>query len=328
MQTTAYKHLRYSLVLALIVLAGCESAPFKIGIWKDKDIPAEKAEKLRRLNTELFKAIKTDRDDAELLFSKNYLEQKNIKVQFDYVNKLRSENEYVLLEDYYIVNKGLSDDELEPINNTEINYVPLAKEMYIAFFIPKNAQNKLMLTVAYGKFSYGWKAQHMALGYYTQQGKTATECYEMAKKDYANGYLVNAINNITMALNCLSPSRYWKQPNSKEINDFADRIITEANEKITYPIVLRGIKSKPAIFSISSHSREEGVTQYVYYLTKIKLTDRAALEEENQQIKQQLPKIFAGIDKGKKNMLYSAMNQKPVAGESINHVDFEEKIDN
>jgi hypothetical protein len=302
--------------------------PVKTGVWEGKDIPTDKAEKLRQLNTNLFKAIKTDRDDAELLFSTDYLEQKNKKVQFDYVNKLRSEDEYILLKDYYIVNKGINDEDLQKIDHPELQYVPVAKEMYIAFFIPKHKQDKLMLTIAYGKFNYGWKAQHMALGYYTQQGKTTTELYETAKTEYANGYLINAINNITLALNCVSPSRYWKQANAEEIKKFAETVVNEANSKMNYPIVFSNIKSKPAIFSISSNSKEEGLTQYVYYLTKLKLADSAAIKKENEQVKQQLPKLFPGIDKGKKTMLYSAMNQKPIVGESVDHVDFEEKIDN
>ena len=328
MPFTIYKNLRYSLVITLIFLMGCESVPVKTGVWNVKDVATDKAEKLRQLNTDLFKAIKRDRDEAELLFSKEFLQQKNIKVQFDYVNKLRSEDEYVLLKDYYIVNKGISEDDLTPIDNPDINYPPLAKEMYIAFFIPKNKQNKLTLTVVYGKYDIGWKANQIALGYYTQQGKTATELYEIAKQSYADGYLVNAINNITMALNCVSPSKYWKASNGKEIKEFAERVIDEANSKINYPIVLDNIKSRPAIFSISSNSKEEGVTQYIYYLTSLQLTDSAALKKENEQVKQQLPTIFPGIEKGKKTMFYSAMNQKPIAGESIGHVDFEENINN
>lgn len=329
MQFAFYKHLIYCLTFTLILLVGCESVPTKNGVWKDKDIPADKAEKLRKLNTDLFKAIKTDRDDAELLFSKAFLENtKNIKVQFDYVNKLRQESEYVLFRDYYIVNKGIFDDELEAIYNPEINYEPLAKEMYLAFFLPEDKQNKLMLTIVYGKYDIGWKANHIALGYYTQQGKTATELYETAKADYALGHVINAINNITMALNCVSPSVYLKQANDKEIRDFATRVIDEANAKIDYPIVLGNIRSKPAVFSISSNAKEEEFVQYVYYLTQLKLTDSAALKRENEQVKQQLPKIFPGINNGKKTMVYSAMRQKPIIGKSIDHFDFEEKINN
>jgi hypothetical protein len=110
MRFTTYKNFSYSLLITLIFLMGCESAPVNPGVWKDKEIPADKAEKLRQMTTDLFKAIKRDRDEAELLFSKEYLQQKNIKVQFDYVNKLRSEDEYVLLKDYYIVNEGGIND--------------------------------------------------------------------------------------------------------------------------------------------------------------------------------------------------------------------------
>lgn len=328
MPFTIYKNLRYSLVITLIFLMGCESVPVKTGVWKNKEIPTDKAEQLRQLNTDLFKAIKTDRDDAELLCSKELLEQKNIRVQLDHVKKLRNENEYTLLKDYYIVNKGISEDGLTPIDNPDINYVPLAKEMYLAFFIPKQTKNKVMLTLVYAKYNIGWKINNIAIGYYTQQGKTATELFEIAKNDYAQGYLVNAINNIILATNCLSGSAYLKATNAKEIKDFAQKIIDEANSKITYPIVLTNIKSRPAIFSISSNSKEEGVTQYIYYLTSLKLTDSAALKKENEQVKQQLPTVFPGIDKGKKTMYYSAMNQKPIVGKSIDHLDFEEKINN
>jgi hypothetical protein len=330
MRFTTYKNFSYSLLITLIFLMGCESAPVNPGVWKDKEIPADKAEKLRQMTTDLFKAIKRDRDEAELLFSKEYLQQKNIKVQFDYVNKLRSEDEYVLLKDYYIVNEGgINDnDVLKGIDNPEVDYQPLAKEMYLAFFIPKQKQNKIMLTLVYAKYDIGWKVNEIAIGYYTQQGKTATQLFEIAKNNYAQGYLVNAINNIMLAANCRSGSAYLKAANGEDIQSFSKKIIDEANSKINYPVVLNNIKSKPAIFTISSNSTEEGFTQYVYYLTKLKITDTAGLKKENEQVKLQLPAAFPGINKGKKTMFYSAMNQKPIVGKSIDHMDFEEKIDN
>ncbi|MGY3212074.1 hypothetical protein [Mucilaginibacter sp. HD30] len=329
MHFSIHKNLRYSLIFAFTFLMGCESAPIKTGIWKDKDIPADKAEKLRQLNTDFFKAINTDRNDAEILCSKELLEQKNIIVQLDHVKKLRSEKEYTLLKDYYVVNKGGFDDNvLKMIEHPEINYVPLAKEMYLAFFIPKDTKNKVMLTLVYAKYDIGWKVNNIAVGYYTQQGKTATELFEIAKKDYAHGYLVNAINNIVLATNCLSGSAYLKAANGEEIKGFAKKIIDEANSKITYPVVLNNIKSKPAIFTISSDSKEDRFVQYVYYITTLKLADTAALRKENDQVKQQLPKVFPGIDKGNKIMFYSAMREKPKVGESIGHADFEEKINN
>lgn len=330
MQFTTYKNLSYSLLITLTFLVGCESAAVNPGVWKDKEIPADKAEQLRQLNTDLFKAIKRDRDEAELLFSKEFLQHKNIKVQFDYVNKLRSEDEYDLLKDYYIVNKGANDDDdiLKAIEHPEIDYQALAKEMYLAFFVPKQKQNKVMITLVYAKYDIGWKVNQIAIGYYTQQGKTATELFEIAKNDYAQGHLVNAINNIMLATNCLSGSAYLKAANGDEIKSFAKTIIDEANSKIKYPLVLNNIKSKPAIFTISSNATEEGFTQYVYYLTKLKITDTAGLKQENEQIKLQLPSAFPGINKGKKTMFYSAMNQKPIVGKSVDHMDFEEKIDN
>ncbi len=325
MRLIVYKPTCLILLLTILLSYGCQAPP-KEGVWKDKDIPA----KLRQLNTDLFKATKTDRDDAELLCSKELLEAKNLKVQFDYVNKLRNENEYTLLKDYYIVNKGGNDDDdiLKAIEHPEIDYQPLAKEMYLAFFIPKQKQNKIMLTLVYAKYDIGWKVNQIAIGYYTQQGKTATQLFEIAKNDYAQGYLVNAINNIMLATNCLSGSAYLKAANGEEIKSFAQKIISEANSKIKYPLVLNNIKSKPTIFTISSNATEEGFTQYVYYLTRLKITDTAGLKQENEQVKLKLPAAFPGINKGKKTMFYSAMNQKPIVGKSIDHMDFEEKINN
>lgn len=328
MRSITYKPTQLILFFSILFSYGCQ-APLEKGVWKDKAIPSDKAADLRQLNTDLFTAINTDRDDAEVLCSRELLEQKNIKVQLDYVKKLRNENEYTLLKDYYVVNEGGNDDEvLKMIENPEINYVPLAKEMYLAFFIPKQTKNKIMLTLVYAKYDIGWKVNNIAIGYYTQMGKTATELFEIAKKDYAQGYLVNAINNITLAGNCISGSAYLKAANGEEIKSFTKQIIDEANSKIKYPLVLNNIKSKPSVFSISSNAKEDEFTQYVYYLTRLKITDTAGLKQENDQVKLQLPAAFPGINKGKKTMFYSAMNQKPIVGKSVDHMDFEEKINN
>ena len=327
MRPTILNYIKASLLVTAIFFIGCDTAPSTPGVWKDKDIPAGKAEKLHQLNTDLFKAIKTDIDDAELLLSKEYLEQKNIKVQFDHINKLRKDDEYVLLKDYYIVNKGDADN-LKAADSIELAYKPLAKEMYIACFIPKNKLDKTMLTIVYANYDIGWKANSIVLGYYTQQGKTSTELYELAKKDYAQGYLVNAINNIIMAQNCLSGSAYIRAANRHEIVEFAKRLMDEANSKFNYPLTISGVKTNPKIFTVSSNAKEGEFTQYIYYLTKLKLTDTAAVRKENDEIKQHIAGIFPGIDKGKKTMYYSAMNQKPIVGKSIDHLDFEEKINN
>lgn len=329
MRSIACKPTCLIILLTILISYGCETPP-KEGVFKDKAIPADKASQLHQLNTDLFKAIKTDRDDAELLCSKELLQQKNLKVQFDYVNKLLTENDYVLLKDYYIVNKGGNDDNdiLKGIENPEVDYQPLAKEMYFAFFVPKQKQNKIMLTLVYARYDIGWKANNIAIGYYTQLGKTVTQLFEIAKKDYAQGYLVNAINNIMLAANCKSGSAYLKAANGDEIAEFSKKVINEVNSKIKYPLMLSGVKTHPEVFSISGDAKEDEFVQYIYYLTKLKITDTAALKQENEQVKQQLPAAFPGINKGKKTMFYSAMNKKPIVGQSIDHMDFKEKIDN
>ncbi|PJJ79335.1 hypothetical protein [Mucilaginibacter auburnensis] len=308
----------------LFTINGCEK-PAEEGIYKDKAIPTEKASMLHNLNNNLFKAIKTDRDDAELLCSTDFLKQKNIKVQFDYINKLRNEDEYVLLKDYYIVNGGDERSGLIAIDHPEVKYVPLAKEMYMAFFVPKHKQNKLMLTVVYGKFEIGWKANEISLAYYTQRGKTSTELLDLAKEEYSKGYLVNAINNIMMAANATS-SKYLKNPHAEEISTFSQKVIDEANAKISYPLTLSEVSTKPKIISISSNAKEDEFLQYIYYITNLKIADTGGLKRENNEIKKALPKIFPGIDKGEKTILYSAMSQKPVVGEAIPHFDVTEKI--
>ena len=329
MRSIVYKPVRLIILFTVLFAYGCQTPP-KEGIFKDKEIPADKATQLRQLNTDFFKAVKTDIDDAELLCSKELLEEKRLKVKFDYVTRLRNEAEYTLLKDYYIVNKGGNNDDdiLKAIDNPEVNYQPLAKEMYLAFFIPKQKQNKIMLTLVYANYDIGWKVNEIAIGHYTQQGKTATQLFEIAKKDYAQGYLVNAINNIALAGNCLSGSNYLKAANREEIGQFTEMILKEANSKFTYPLKISSVKTNPAIISISSDAKEDKFVQYIYYLTRLKLTDTAAVRKENEQVQKQLPKIFPGIDKGKKTIFYSAMNQKPIVGKSIAHMDFEEKIDN
>lgn len=314
--------------LCAVLLFGCSDAPHKPGIWEGKSIPKEKAEMLRGLNTQLFKAIKTDQDEAELLLSESFLHQNNIPGLFSFINSQMQSGDYYLLKDYYVVNKRISRDDFEENEHPQLNYFPLNREMYFAFFIPKNtlALNKVMLTVAYGKYDYGWKANHIVSGYYTQNGKTAEELYKIAADSYAKGYLINALNNINMAIKCLNASNYLRSPIQDKVEELYSTIATAANAKYQYPIELNNIKGKPQITAIGSTCKDDGLLQYVYYLTKINLTDTNALRAENNKVKQQLDAMFPGFHMGKKSILYSAMREKPTPKKGVPHVNFTEVV--
>jgi hypothetical protein len=171
--------------------------------------------------------------------------------------------------------------------------------MYLAFFIPKEKKQD-NANLVYAKYDIGWKVNNIAIGYYTQQGKTATELFEIAKIDYAHGYLVNAINNIMLAANCLSGSAYLKAANGEDIKSFSKKIIDEANSKINYPVVLNNIKSKPAIFTISSNSKEDRFTQYVLH-NHVKISRYCRrLEKKMTRLNNNYPQFFRALIRAKR----------------------------
>lgn len=269
-----------------------------------------------------FKDLKAkDFINLKLLMSKDLIDDKATEKTADVVGNYLTDNDFSVMDEYYIVNGKKVDDTLTVSGTGEnaynIKYPGVTKETYIAFYIPKKGENKYMITTIYGKYSYGWKLSDMEVSPYTVNGKTAPELYKFAKEEYDKKYIVNAYNNLALAASCLKPSPVWKYPNESDISDFYSKVTNEANQKYRYPMTLSELPARPMVLSMYTKTTDAGTYPLIMYMTHLNISDTNAVKAENMQVKKALAKTMPGIDKDIKYVYYEAFNKYPRSDESV-----------
>jgi hypothetical protein len=167
--------------------------------------------------------------------------------------------------------------------------------------------------VGYAKYSYGWKICFMDMQPYGFNGKNAQELFEVAKDQYSKGQLIDALNNINLAIISLRPNEIWVYDNEPEVYRFYNKVTADANKAYKFPTPVDDLLSRPYIVSINNKTTREGSFPQITYVTKVKLKDTAAIKAENLLIRKALGKLMPGIDKNNQYIYYLAYNQQPTS---------------
>jgi len=302
-----------SILLLIIVIQSCNLVPMKPGIWKNDKIDAGKQKDFHALNELFLKNIKAgDQDAAENMLSKDLLDKSGYKRTLELIGNRLKEGNYSLNEEYYLINTVRHGVFKNPnTDSLDLDYAAVAKEMYIAYLIPKEPENKFMITLVYGKFDYGWKIDKLELEKYTENGKGTAALYQQAQAQYAKGYLIDAANSMAMAHDCGNPSEELKSLFTNDMHVFYQNLVTGLNRRYKYPLAIAGVSTQPRIFRIDNQNVKGGTYPAVCYLTSFDLRDTVAIKKENEQVKKVIGNILPGIDKDKKYMLYYVYHQKP-----------------
>jgi len=309
------------LVMALLfVLQSCgNEIP---GSWKNDEIKTGKRDDFHKLNEQLFKALKNkDIVEAKSMMSKELVEGTySTSRAVDLIGNYLTDNKYNLLDEYYVVNKYKDFDTIKAkntgVNSYDLYYPATAREMYFAFYVPESGNNRYIITTVYAKYSYGWKVSTLEVSPYTVNGKTAPELFKLAKEQFDKKYIINARNNMALAVTCLKPTSIWQYPEEGEIIDFNGKVITEAKEKCKFPIMIN-LPTRPMVLQVYTKENAEGTFPMVYYMTHINIKDTNEVKQENIQIKKILSKALPGIDKDNKYVYYEAFNRFPNSSVSV-----------
>jgi hypothetical protein len=310
-------------LILTIVLQSCQPKP---GSWKNAQINAGKREDFHELNKQVFKSLQAN-DPAQLsaVMSKELLEDPAVNRTIELISNGLKPSGYKMFDEYYIVSDSLKADTIKTtgrgINDYNVCYVGIAKEMYIAFFTLGTANDQSIITAVYGKYDYGWKLNELDLNQYTINGKTASEFFKLANEKINKNQLVDAMVTMELASNCLRPSDIWKYHNDREILTSYGKLMNVANEQYHFPFTLTQVSTAPKIFRIFNQTIPQGTYPMIYYLTKINLNDTTKLKEENANIKKEIGKVMPGIDNDKNYVLYAAFNELPAVGKTVAHYD-------
>jgi len=318
-------------LLTIFALQSCE--PNQPGSWKNEQISDSDREKFHKLTGELFTRLKVnDEKNLETMMSKDFIDNTYKNRSIELVSNRVKAADYILLDEYYTVNRYMDGDTIKAasttLNSYSVVYQGITHQMYLAFFVPKNKAiaNQDMITAVYSKYDYGWKLNDLDVYPYTINGKTAPELYLQAKESYKKGYLMDAFNIASSSIACSRPSTLWKYSKEAEFSYFYNMVMKEAMNHYTFPIVIKQVPTHPRIFRIFNKTTPEGDFPMIYYLSSVKLKDTIAIRQENEHIRKVIGQTFPGIDQNKKYVLYAAFNEQPNGKKSSDHVDMESKL--
>ncbi|NQX42565.1 hypothetical protein SAMN05421820_112196 [Pedobacter steynii] len=303
--------------------------------WNTENINKDTKGQIKALNDSLMKCIKNnDLAGLRSLLSDALMEKSgNDMEQFvKQVGLMLKTTGYKVLNEQYANNSAVGLDNNIPVNISSdqgytIHYKALNKEMYVSLLLPEGLTNELLITAIYGKYGEDWKLNIIQFGSYSVMGKKAPDYYKMAKESYGKANLIDAVNYSWIATRLLQPAnafiQYQKQ---SEITAFQLKVTKEANGKYQMPLVLDQIPGKPEVFRIYPEVLGDGIYPMVYYRSRIKLADTAALRVENEAVKKEVNRIFKGINEDKQAVLYWAFNELPDGQKRVEHFGFADKI--
>lgn len=313
-----------AIALFVLIISFQACAPPAPGFWKNDKIPEGKRGDFHDLTKQLFTAVLSGHEkEVDLLLSAELLASNYNADKVAYY--LKSE-QYSLHDEYYIVNKDKSHQLLKADPQYYLDYTSEAKEMYVAFFLPKSGTDQQMITVIYGKYSYGWRVSQIEVAPYTINGKTALQLYQQAKTDYDKGYFINAVTTMELAVKCLRPAEMWQWTKEDTISKFYTKTMDAANEHYHFPVTADAVPTGPSIFRVLNQNIAEGTYPAIYYRSKIDLKDTAALRKENNAVKRVIEHVFPGITQNNKYLLYSAFNELPTGGRYVKSYDVTDKL--
>lgn len=319
----------FCLLLITSVFVSCK--PHEPGTWKNNKIESGIRSDFHKLNDQTMAGLKAnDHLKMDALFSKELLESTSRLRLIELCSNHLKDGTYELMDEYYVVHKDRGAKTIQSLNegikNYSVGYQADAREMYFAFFVPKDIPNKYLISIIYSKYDYGWKINHLEVSPYTFNGETAPELFDLAKEMYAKKYLLDALTDAQLAQSCTVPCDGWSYADQTEIHDFGAKVIDEINKKYVFPFTVTQIPTRPLIFSVTTQQTPEGSYPAVYYKSSVKLKDVKGLQKENDDLKKVIGKIIPGIDQNKKYVYYDAFNEFPKYSTSVDRYEMIDKL--
>lgn len=314
----------WSILTVIILFISCHSGAG--GTWKDDHIDPKIRAEIHELNNQVIEGfIEGNQEKVFSNFSDKLIEQaKNDAGVKSFVNTLMQEAKKRISKDKFVVlNEFLQKNTTSDMQTNVftgisgnhdyiIGFNSLTKESFISVGYFKDDLSQTCMVFIYGKYGDKWKLNIMQVGLLKIMNKDAYDWYDVAKSDYKKGYLIDAVNDLTIANQILIPAnQVWHYQKEKEIADFGQKVMAEISTKYHLPMTVDYVKTKPQIFRIFPQGMAEGYFPTVFYTTTLDLNDSIKLSKECDEIHSRIGEIYNGIDKNKKMIFYRAFKSIP-----------------
>ncbi len=298
----------------------CTTGLAKSEIFKNEKIDPKVKSAITELNKHAFKSISDNSYGAlSQLFTDSLLN--SITVDFaqkfmPQIQKVIKSREYTVFDEFYIRQAKATDTINihggQGNNAYSIKYLSDHNETCISMLVAGDSVNEVMLTFIYINTDGKWKLNTVMGEDYALGGRNAIVQYEHAKALEKNGYLVDAVNIMSLAGYCIAPGgKMFRYDKYQELADYSDSLTDKTKKRYPIPYPVNELATKPTVVNIHYEVMDNRFTPMVVYQSTINLSDTVTLKKENDEMQKKIGAIFSGIDKTNKAILYRAYNALP-----------------
>lgn len=325
--------IKVGVLLICTVFFAC-SKKTNAGIYKNNEIDNIEKEKVAQLNKQLISSLfKKDVVGVKKLLSDELLKKFNDNAieLIDKVGSVMKNESYTVMDEYLIIHNQPNITTVIPYDDRgdssySLSFQTINDEIYTSLLLIKNDNFELLVTAIYGRYFGEWKLNVLNFGQISVFGKSAPDYFKLCKQNYSDSNYADLTINLRLLNECLLPSEnYFNYRILEDAKKFTDSVMNELNKKFSFPIVLNTIPSKPELISFTVEVLEEKPIPAILYKSNISFKDTNALKAEYLLIKNEAAKLYKGVDKTQRTVLYRAFNELPSDGNSVPYKNYFDK---
>lgn len=209
-----------------------------------------------------------------------------------------------------------------------MNLPVFTPHQYISLLLLHNRVGSgFLVTSLYAYNGSAWTLGVLKAGPYSLAGRHAPVWFAEAKRRAAKGWIMDAVNYSSLAVQCLQPAGRMLQYDSEaEITAAYSRWMKELSQQYVLPYTLGNIRSNPAVFRIYPEISPEGFYPMVHYLSSISLSDSASIRLEYQQVRMEVARLFPGLNQDKEYIFFRVFNRIPEPGKESDYIAFVDRL--
>ncbi len=311
------------------------------GLWHACDINRLDYEKNEDINAELRKAMheKTDalmqalhENDAQAVKDMMSPEMKIDKMAaMDTVIPVISgallSAEYEVVDEFSVQNSIREQATIIPGRlrdaNYRVRYKAENERSYGMLLLPEGDEDKLLVTVIFGKYEDSWRINILRVGEFALDGRIAPQWYEQAKDFYDKEHLANAGIAVSLMSRCMYPAEdFLIYEKEEQMQEFHDEVISKVSATYNLPLVVEELESHPQIISIYMKGFRQGFFPQISYVSNVDFADSTALEAENIRMHEMIGDLFTGLDENTDYVTYNVYEEMPGQQDSVQIMGF------
>ncbi len=299
---------------------GCTQGVAKSEVIQNDKIEQSLRGEIDAMNKQAYKSLC---DNNYGMLSQLFSDSLMMRIKPDFAQKFMpqiqrviKDRSYRAFDDFYI-KAAKNDDSLRLPGGKGnsayvLSYVAGAGETYISMLVAGDSVNEVMLTLIYVKADGKWKLNVLRGEDYSLGAKDAVGHYQNAMRLYKDSAVIDAMNAMALSSHCGMPAgSMFRYANAKDMGFFYDTLTAAAKAKYTLPYVINDVATKPRAVNVTVELVERQFVPMVVYQSSVLLSDTVSLKKENDELQKNIGKVFRGMDKNNKIIVYRAYNELP-----------------